>query len=187
LPWPREARHLALVGWPLSGKSTVAEILVDEFGGVIVDDGLILRKALPILTGIPEESCFSQEGKASVVQVGDRPEVVRQGLGELGKWMEGRYGKDVMPLRAMQLAQQTDPGASFYIYPSVRMEQGRVYRRHGGVVIQINNPTVKPSANDFDRWDPNCVDMEIENDPSTMSKEDLREFVLEIPGLLALV
>lgn len=184
-PWPREARHVALVGNPKCGKSTIAQMLEDEFGGVIIDDGLILRRALPILTGIPEDWCFSQEGKASAVQIGDREEIVRQGLGELGNWMEARYGEEIMALRAMQLAAAEHPEASFYIYPSVRKTQGRAYRRMGGVVIQVDNPHAPPSGNGFDEWDRSCVDFVVTNDPGEMGLDELREYIHALPELLA--
>jgi hypothetical protein len=184
MPWPRNARHVALVGWPKCGKSTVAEMLADEFGCVICDDGLILRQAIPILTGIPVESCFTQEGKASVVRVGDRDEIVRQALGELGNWMEDRYGVEILAERAMTNALREYPDASFYVYPSVRKTQGRAYRRAGGIVIQIDNPWVGVSENDFDKWDTGCVDLVIENDPRTMSLDDLREYIRYLPSVL---
>jgi hypothetical protein len=184
MPWPRNVKHLALVGHPKAGKSAVAQFLEDEFGGVIIDDGLPLRRALPILTGIPEELCFTQEGKASTVRVGDRDEVVRQGLGELGNWLEARYGEEILAILAMKHALETYPHAPFYIYPSVRKTQPRAYRRMGGVVIQIDNPTVGPSGNAFDVWEASQVDIHIENDPSAMNLEELREYITRIPDLI---
>lgn len=184
-PWPREARHVALVGNPKCGKSTIAQMLEDEFGGIVCDDGLILRRALPILTGVPGDWCFTQEGKGQVVTVGNRSETVRQGLGELGNYLEARYGDDIIPLRTMQIAMAENPEASFYIYPSVRKTQGRCYRRMGGIVIQIDNPSAPPSGNAFDEWDRSCVDIVITNDPDEMGLDELREYVHALPGLLA--
>lgn len=184
MPWPRDVRHIALCGWPQSGKSKVAEFLEDEFGGVICDDGLILRRALPILTGIDPEDPFSQEGKARRYKIGEREETVRQGLGELGNYLEARYGDDIIPIRTMELAQEEHPNAPFYIYPSCRKAQGRAYKRMGGVIIEIDNPKACDSGNDFDRWDRSCVDLIIRNDPDEMSLDDLRDYVTRIPELL---
>lgn len=156
-------------------------MLEDEFGGEIIDDGAILRQALPILTGINPALPYSQEGKATVVRIGDREEQVRHGLGELGNWLEARYGDDIVPLRAMQIAQETHPSANFYIYPSVRKSQGRAYKRHGGIVIEIKRPGVGDSGNVFDWYDPALVDITIQNDGTL---DDLRATVKELPRLL---
>lgn len=164
--WPRNVRHIALVGHPKCGKSTFAKMLAEEFGGVEIDDGLILRKALPILLGLDPTDTFTQEGKAKVIQCGDREETVRQGLGELGNYLEARYGDYIMPIRAMEMARQEHPYAPFYIYPSVRKNQGYAYKQGGGIVIQINNPEAGPSGNAFDTWDPAFVDIQIDNDPA---------------------
>lgn len=179
--WLRDARHVALVGHPKCGKSTFAEMLQDEYGAHVADDGAILRQAIPILTGIPAELCYSQEGKATVVRVGDRDEIVRQGLGELGNWLEARYGEDIIAIRTMQIALQDRPDAPFYVYPSVRKSQGRAYRRAGGIVIQIDNPRAGPTGNAFDVWDESCVDLVVQNDGTV---EDLCEQVRILPNLL---
>lgn len=184
MPWPPSVKHLALVGHPKCGKSTIAEMLVDEFGGVIIDDGLPLRKALPILTGIPAGLCLTQEGKASVVRVGDRDEVVRQGLGELGNWLEARYGEEILALLAMNYALENHPKAPFYIYPSVRKTQPRAYRRAGGIVMQIDNPRVGASGNAFDVWEASSVDIRLMNDPDELCLDELRDYVTRVPELL---
>ena len=180
-PWPLEARHIALCGNPKAGKSEVARILEDDFGGCVVDDGLILRRALPVLLGFDPDLPFSQEGKATLVQAGDRVEEVRDGLGELGNYLEARYGEDIMPLRAMQMAREEHSEANFWIYPSVRKGQGRCYKRHGGVVVQVNRPGFGPSGYAFDTWAESAVDVVIDNSGSL---EDLREQVHALPSLL---
>lgn len=169
---------------PTCGKTTVATLLEEEFGGVIIDDGLLLREALPVLTGIDPSLPFSQEGKATAVQVGDLSETVREGLGELGNYLEGRYGEDILPLRAMQRAAVEHPHAPFYIYPSVRKSQGRAYKRYGGIVVEVVRDGTQPSGNDFDRYDNNLVDIRVENFGTL---DDLREYVLALPSLLALL
>jgi hypothetical protein len=180
-PWARDARHVALCGHPKSGKSEVARILEDDFGGVVVDDGLILRRAAPILLGFDPDLPFTQEGKATTIRAGDRVEQVRHSLGELGNYLEARYGEDIMPLRAMQMANEEHAEANFWIYPSVRKGQGRCYKRHGGVVVQVNRPGFGPSGNAFDVWDESAVDIVIENDGSL---DDLRERIHALPSFL---
>jgi hypothetical protein len=183
-PWPTAIRHVALCGWPKCGKSTIAAMLEDEFGAQIIDDGMILRKAVPVLFGIPEDEPFTQEGKDRVYNVCGREETVRQMLGELGNYLEARYSDEFMPIRAMQVAQKLYPAANFYVYPSVRKVQGRAYKRMGGIVVQIDNPNAPPSDNPFDRWDKSFVDITINNDPSEMSLDELRAFICELPNLI---
>lgn len=181
--WRPDILHVALVGNPKCGKSTIAEMMAEEFGGVVIDDGEILRKAIPILTGIPQEWCYTQEGKVQTVRVGERDEIVRQALGELGNWMEGRYGTHIMPLRAMELSSERHPDAPFYIYPSCRKDQGWAYRKQGGLVIEIANPRAKPTGNAFDLWDEDCVDMVLYNNPDH-GLDALREEVRGLPARL---
>ena len=182
MPWARNARHVAICGWPKSGKDEVARMLEDEFNGVVVDDGAILRETLPILLGIDPMLPYSQNGKATRVSVGDRSEQVREGLGELGNWLEDRYGPYIMPIRAMQTAQEKHPDANFYIYPSVRKEQGRAYKMAGGVVIEVARPGVGDSGNEFDCYDRKLVDITLTNDGTL---DDLRALVKSLPLLLA--
>lgn len=185
-PWPRDIRHIALCGNPKCGKSTIAEMMVDEFGAVVMDDGLILRQALPILLGLPAEAPFTQEGKSQRYTLADREESVREGLGELGNYLEARYGDDIMPIRAMQMALASRGAAEvpFFVYPSVRKTQGRAYKRAGGLVIQVDNPLAPPSGNAFDVWDRSCVDFTIQNDPRDMNLDELREYVCALPELV---
>jgi hypothetical protein len=185
MPWPSQVRHLALVGNPKCGKSTIADMLVDEFGAVVIDDGLPLRRALPILTGIPEAWCHSQEGKARGFELNGVQDVVRKGLGELGNWLEARYGEEVLAVLAMKHALEEHPTAPLYVYPSVRKTQGLAYRRAGGVVMQIDNPVAGPSGNAFDVWDTRSVDLVITNDPHEMGLDELRDYVRRFPELLS--
>lgn len=185
MPWPNSIRHLALVGHPKSGKSKIAEFLEDEFGAVIIDDGMPLRRALPILTGIPEEWCFTQEGKATTFELNGVEDQVRKGLGELGNWLEARYGEEVLAVLAMKYAVENHPTAPLFVYPSVRKTQGRAYRRAGGIVMQIDNPTVGPSGNAFDVWEASSVDLAITNDPGEIGLDELREYVRRFPELLS--
>ena len=179
--WALDARHVALCGHPRAGKSRLAELLVDEFGGVLVDDGAVLREAAPILLGYHADLAYTQEGKASTMSLGDRTETIRQGLGELGNYLEDRYGEFVMPIRAMERGQVAHPKAPFYIYPSVRKNQGRAYKAAGGVVLQVNRPGCVASGNAFDVWNESLVDIQIDNSGSI---EDLREFVHALPSLI---
>ena len=170
----KDVLHIGLCGNPKSGKTTIADMLAEEMGGVVIDDGLILRKAVPILFGIPEDEPFTQEGKAKVYDVCGRQETVRQMLGELGNWLEGRYSELFMPIRAMQIAKEEYPDKDVFIYPSVRKFQGKAYKDAGGVIVEIENPKAPKSPNAFDVWDDSVVDFWFTNDPTIMSLEGLR-------------
>jgi hypothetical protein len=183
-PWPNQIKFVALCGNPKSGKSTVARMLEDEFGGVLVDDGLILRKAVPILFGIPEDEPFTQEGKVKVYDVCGREESVRQMLGELGNYLEERYSPDFMPTRSLAIARRDNAHAPFSIFGSCRREQGRCYKRNGGIVIEVDNPLAAPSGNIWDEWDRSCVDFRLHNDPRELSLDDLRDMVCALPDIL---
>lgn len=175
--WNVPIKHIALCGHPKSGKSTFADMMAEEYGGVVIDDGLILRKAVPILFGIPEEECFTQEGKAKVYNICGKEVSVRQMLGYLGNHLEGMYSEHFMPVRAMQIANELYPEAPFYLYPSCRKTQGHAYKERGGIVIKIDNPRVEVSENAFDAWDESAVDFTLLNDPENTNLDMMRNVV----------
>jgi hypothetical protein len=153
---------IALNGWPQSGKSAVAEILERRYGAVIVDDGLILRQAAPILfRGLDFNDCYTQEGKLKPVEINGKTYTVRQALGFLGQCLEDFFGEDYIPDQTIRrIAELRD--APYYVLPSVRKGQGNFYRKHGATVIEIDRD-VPPSENPFDVWDRNAVHTVIGN------------------------
>lgn len=180
--WHNDVRFIGLCGVPRCGKSTVAEMLADEFSGVIIDDALILRQAVPILFGIDISEPFTQEGKAKEYFVCGRRMTVREMLGELGEFLESRYSPDLKTMRAVNYALKAYPSAPFYILPSLRLDQGLFLKTLGGVVIEVVNPRVQPTGNGFDEYNKSFVDFQIINDTSL---EDLREFVKAVPELIS--
>lgn len=179
--WDTPIRFVGLCGLPQAGKSRAAEFLADEFGGVIVDDALILRQAVPILFGIDPSEPFTQEGKSKLYNVCGRVETVREMLGELGKYLEQRYSPELKIKRAVNYALKEYPNAPFYILPSLRLDQGLFLKKIGGVVIEIENPRVSPTGNDFDEYNRSYVDFQIVNDGSL---DDMREFIKAVPELI---
>lgn len=156
-------KMIALCGWPKSGKSEVARILVERYGAAIVDDGEPLRKAAPhLFHGIDPEDCYTQEGKAKTITINDKTVTVRQALGYLGDVLEGFYGSHYLPDQALKKI-GTMPPARYYVFPSVRKDQGHFYKRYGGEVWEIDRLGVKPSDNAFDKWDRLACDTMIYN------------------------
>jgi hypothetical protein len=84
----------------------------------------------------------------------------REVLGELGKKLELLLGEFVMPMTAC--ARLTGPGP--FSFGSVRKTQGHYFKKHGGIVIEIDNPIALPTGNDFDVYDRSIIDYTIYND-----------------------
>lgn len=147
---------IALNGWPKAGKSAVADILERRFGAVIVDDGVILRQAAPVLfQGIDPADCFTQEGKLKPVVINGKTYTVRQALGYLGQCLEDFFGEDYIPDQTVRRIEQL-PDAPYYVLPSVRKGQGHFYNAYGATTFEIDR-RVPPSENPFDVWDGNAV------------------------------
>jgi hypothetical protein len=152
-------RFIAICGYPKSGKSTVQEILSQNYGVQPVDDGGPLREIAMMYLGLTPHQVFTQEGKNERVFILNNPWTVREILGELGNRFEGMFGKHIMPYMATR---QLEDGP--YSFGSVRRDQGLFYKQHGGVVLGVRNPDAKPSGFEFDEFDASVVDYWITND-----------------------
>lgn len=156
------SKIIALCGWPKSGKSLAAEILSEVYGGVIVDDGMILRQAVPILFhGVAFEDMLTQEGKLKTYEVLGKTYTYRQLLGYLGQVLEDFFGEHFIPEQTVRKI-ETMPEAPFFILPSVRKTQGQYYRAMGAEVWEIDRD-VPASENAFDQWDKDAVTRVIRN------------------------
>jgi hypothetical protein len=134
--------------------------LAARYGAVIVDDGMCLREAVMKLYGLSWHDVSTQDGKAKVIPVCGREWPVRQLLGDLGNFLEGFYGDQFMPERAV--ASTADIQAPFFVFPSCRKNQALTYQRQGGIVVELRRPGCEPIY-DFDRWDSALVDYELDN------------------------
>lgn len=153
--------YIALCGWPKTGKSEVQKILESRYGAVSVDDGEPMRDFAIRHLGATFEDVHTQEGKARMVTLyGGKTMTWREFLGEFGNRIEELLGPDSIP--EMAIAKSRAPG-QIYAFGSVRREQGFVYRRAGGIVIEVRNKFVPPSPHDFDRYNQAAVQFVIEN------------------------
>lgn len=146
--------YVALCGAPKAGKSTVAGLLERRYGALIVDDGRPLREACKALYGLSEEDVTTHAGKERQMTVCGQSYTVRQLLGDLGRSLESLYGEFYLPELAVGKA-WSHPEVEkipFFVFPSVRMNQGNYYRSCGNTwVIEVTRPGFEP-VNDFDLY-----------------------------------
>jgi hypothetical protein len=163
-------RYIAICGNPKSGKSLLQEILLRNYCVQPVDDGFVLRDTAMRHFGATHDQVHTQEGKASLAYWPNGDPILneetgahmlwRQVLGELGKKLELLLGEFVMPMTAC--SRLTGPGP--FSFGSVRKTQGHYFKKHGGVIIELDNPLALPTGNDFDVYDRSILDYTIYND-----------------------
>lgn len=173
---------IAVCGFPHAGKDTFVDALLAELGqgAVRVDDGMPLRRVASLLFEIPIEDCLTQEGKLKLIETPNGQETVRKAIGDVGKCLETRYGKDCTPFLAMKEVTRLkagNPSLSHFIFSSVRMEQPWYYRERGAVVIEIDRPGNPPSPHDFDQYDKNSVNIRVINSGTLNDLKAIARFV----------
>lgn len=151
---------IGLCGNPLSGKSTAAEIISSIYGHKLADDGLPLRKMAMDYLGLTFDQVFTQAGKLEKVMINGREWVVREILGEIGNAFEDKFGGEVIPM----MSHNAQPKGTSAVFGSVRREQGRYWREHGALVLEIVNPLAGPSPYAFDLYNPAYAHYQIQND-----------------------
>lgn len=155
---------IGVVGQPTHGKSTALRIIQRLTGAVIFDTGEPLRRACMAAYGLTWEDVSTQQGKAKEIF---RPEhndrvSVRQALGDYGKIEEAR-GSDKNVWTTVAVDQALDTLFPVLAFDSVRMGQGEVIQRAGGLVLEIRNPLKPSSPHSFDQFDPRFTDFVVSN------------------------
>ena len=155
-------RLIALCGAPGAGKTAVQEYLRTAYGVRPADDGWCLRDFAMRHLGLSEWHVKTQEGKASMVTLpGGKTMTAREALGEFGNRVEEVFGPDAIPEMALM---NVRPG-EVCSFGSTRRHQGHVYKRAGGIVVEIVRPG-HGIVNAFDWYDPQVVDITIPNNSS---------------------
>lgn len=168
-------RLIGLCGKPCSGKSTATQILNEEFGYQLTDDGMPLRQIGMKYLGLTYRQVYTQEGKLQHVMLNNQDWQVRGILGEIGNAFEEKFGGDIIPL----MSYNSQNLATRYVMGSVRRDQGLFWKKHGGLIIEIDNPSVPESEFEFDVYNKDAIDVVIHNEPNEenpeMSMKNLRE------------
>lgn len=160
---------IAICGNPTAGKSEAQKILQREYGIVPFDDGRVLRDIAKQLFELTEEQVTTQAGKLEYVEIGGREWQVRDILGSLGNIIEEKFGQQAIPSVSIRRAFEhwsDNKETTFhcgYSFGSVRKTQGKSYRQHDGIVVEIVREGVGPSKYDFDQYDPSYVSLTIRN------------------------
>jgi len=169
---------IAICGRPGSGKSALQEILHRNYGIVPRDDGDVIRKHCMRIGGLSEDDVFTQSGKKRFTEVNGMNWQNRKMLGEYGRMIEQMFGENIVADLAVREAHQDwerDKSIIGYSFGSVRRNQGVLYRKLGGIVIQVEKPGVPESGNDFDLYNTSCINYSILNDGTLKDLEGIVE------------
>jgi hypothetical protein len=154
-------QFVGLCGYPAVGKSEVQKVLQDLYGFQIIDDAENLREAAKVLYGLEDWHVATQEGKSTILHLGDRRVTVRQVLGELGNHLE-KSDPYHMPRHAVAKALAGNPQGLFSL-GSVRKDQGCFLKSsHEALIIEVTREGCA-ARGDFDEYDRSCLDFSLEN------------------------
>jgi len=167
--------YIALCGPSKAGKTTVQQILSEEFGVIPVDDGRVLRDMGKLVFGLTEYDVTTHEGKAKKVEILDREWEVKEILGELGKAIEDNFHEFIVPYVTIKNHCDDD---SNYSFGSVRRNQPIFFKNLGGFVLEILREGTEVKY-DFDSYDTDSVDVTIANNGTIA---ELKEKVVRVFG-----
>lgn len=154
-------QFIALCGYPKVGKTQIQSLIGKLYDFTAIDDSRPLRDAAKILYGLSEWQVSTQEGKSSLIDIGNKKESVRKVLGDLGAYLEAS-DEFHLPRRAVASCLATNPQGRF-VFASVRRNQPKFFKSLGNaLVIEITRPGCHP-VGFFDDYDRQSVDISIEN------------------------
>lgn len=176
---PEYPQFIALCGYPNSGKSTVQQILSEQYGVQPVDDGAFLRQAAMDWFKLTHSDTHTQEGKAKYTDICGKAWQNRDVLGTLGNILESTFGDQVVPLITLNGLEVRE--GTIYSFGSVRKNQGLTYKAAGGIIVEIVRPGFE-ARYDFDEYDRSLVDFTINNDNHPVWKTSLELAVKTFMG-----
>lgn len=169
--------YIALCGAPEAGKSEAQRLLQMHYGFEAVDDSEILREAAKILYNLEDWHVTTQEGKATLITVGNESISVRKILGELGLYLEQKDPHHI-PKQALIRATTENPNGKFS-FGSVRRDQAQVFKATGkGLIVEVHRPGFVP-VNEFDKYEKDLVDVTITNNFDPKDKAGSTERLLK--------
>jgi hypothetical protein len=176
-------RFIALCGYPKAGKTEVQRIISRRYGFASYDDSKPLREAAKSLYGLTEWHVTTQEGKASLLQVGNMKVTVRKAMGDLGCYLE-EQDEFHFPRLAVQTCGKLDPEGRF-VFASVRRNQPTFFKStNQALVIEVTRDGCKPSDS-FDEYVRDPVDFSIENYRNPENPEQsLRDLEIRVARML---
>lgn len=135
----------------------------------------MIRSHCRDLFDMTHDDVYTQEGKKRFTDIQGKMWENRKILGEYGAFVEKVYGPDVIPEYAMRSAlkhwREGDAHViDGYSFGSVRRQQGRVYQKHGGVIVEIIRPGIEQSGNIWDMYDQQLVNHTFANNASTLAE-----------------
>ena len=153
-----------------TGKTTLANALQQEFGGVHLAFATRLKQAASIITGVAEEHMWTDEGKSIYIQ--HLGMTVGRFLQVFGTKMRETFGYDIW---VDPVIGETERHDLAFIADCRFPNEVEAIKAAGGVVIRLNRPNVDPALNGRDP-----------NHPSETALDDYKGFdlVIENDGTL---
>lgn len=170
-------KFIALCGYPETGKSTVQDILNDLAGVIPVDDAKPFREVAKMMYGLTDFDVSTQKGKSSYINVCGEKIQIRKIIGDIGTYFEEKHGTEFKAELAVKNALKNPEynDDTILSFGSCRLNQGHVYKRNGGIVVEVLRDG-KKANHDFDIYDKSAVDITLYNNSSI---EDLKQQIID--------
>ncbi len=176
-------RYIALCGYPKAGKTEVQRIISRRYGYSAYDDSRPLREAAKALYGLTDWHVTTQEGKASLIRVGDMDVTVRKAMGDLGCFLE-EQDEFHFPRLALKTCMNDHPDGLF-VFASVRQNQPSFFKNSGeAIVIEVTREGCF-AQDAFDEYARGPIDFSIDNRRNPDDPErSLRELESRVANML---